>query len=455
MYRRLFVISTSLLILSTHILMAGCEPAATPESETIQEEIINEGSPPEVIAVESLPEVIVEVPGPENLVVGDDPQNPDFPPTPTGGVPFEVSPVTIEKLKMVDCNEITDGNPCSRTEKEQFLPGDEACVTWVEGGTKENTTLWIDLIFERWDGVEYVTTDEIEKIEKIEEIGDQECRSTQIPNLPIPGRYRTKLYHPRDTTNPRISTPWSIASPTPTFTPIPTNTPTPTRTPSPSPTDTMTPSPPIPQASSVLWDLSHGPRVGSFGEYSPEGIFSDLADVLSQIGFTVQSNRGPLAQVDLLGFGIIVVSATSAVEQDFSTTEAEQIGQHILAGGNLLILGERPGFDNRIREVTDYFNMEVGLNPSLDTVTNLADHPIFGGVNEIQFLFDGGALSVDSPQGQIVASQDGSAAVVVFDFQPGRVVVIGDSNLFDNRGLRVNKQLAINVFQWLADVLDE
>lgn len=54
----------------------------------------------------------------------------------------------------------------------------------------------------------------------------------------------------------------------------------------------------------------------------------------------------------------------------------------------------------------------------------------------------------------VVALSGNHPAVIAIDNVPGRVVVIGDANLFDNRGFehQDNRLFALNVFRWLIHI---
>jgi Tol biopolymer transport system component len=200
----------------------------------------------------------------------------------------------------------------------------------------------------------------------------------------------------------------------------------------------------------VLWDLSHGPRQSESGVlYEPDGLYSQLKSELESQNIILVSNSKPLEQVNLDPYAMIVIAMTSAEKQNFTAAEAQIIGEFVKRGRSLLILAERPGFPNRIREVTGYYDIDVGQQV-ISEVTRLEDHPIFTNIDGLYFEFDGGSINVRNRDAQVVASDNGLAAVVVIEDLPGRVVVVGDSNLFDNRGFSRNRQFAIRLFRWLT-----
>jgi hypothetical protein len=200
----------------------------------------------------------------------------------------------------------------------------------------------------------------------------------------------------------------------------------------------------------ILWDLSHGPRQSDTGlSYDLDGMYSQLKTLLGEYDIVLVPNQVPLENVDLDRYSTIVIAMPSAIEQNYSSAEAQIIAQFVNRGGSLLILAEAPGFTNRINEVTDYFGIDIGQSLISESALHLEDHPIFDNVAEVSFLFGGGSLNVRNSQAQVIGSQNSMNAVAVIEDLPGTVVVIGDSNLFDNRGLPDNQQLALSLFRWL------
>ena len=221
----------------------------------------------------------------------------------------------------------------------------------------------------------------------------------------------------------------------------PTETPLPSHTPEPTPTEP----PPRPQSATVLWDTSRTPRQGSDGVYDINGVFSSLANVLSDSGITFVSSASPLDSIDLSQYGALVIAATSAYGSAYSDAEAQLIGQFVENGGGLVILAEDSNFTNNIYRVTAYFGVSVAQSTGLNKILPGSDHPIYNGVGAIEF-YNGGEVSKDGTR----------FAITAFEHGAGRVVVVGDSNLFDNRWLPAgdNRVFAANVFQWAAFMVD-
>ena len=220
----------------------------------------------------------------------------------------------------------------------------------------------------------------------------------------------------------------------------------PTLTVTPAPTPTLIPTP---SEITVLWDISHGPRISSDGSpYSPDGLYKLLLQALSNQKFVFSS--GGLAGID--SYSILVLSAPSADQMAYTTAEADQIEQFVRVGGHgLLIMSDIPGFENHLQYVSQRFGISLGQISSNGPVSYSKD-PFFSGVSSVQFLFLGGVLQVTSPAVAAAWDQNGNPVIAYCECDAGRVMVIADSNLWDNRGFNQasNQQFAENVFQWLA-----
>jgi hypothetical protein len=199
----------------------------------------------------------------------------------------------------------------------------------------------------------------------------------------------------------------------------------------------------------VLWDVSHGPRISSDGSvYTPEGLYKSLVQSLTNQKFVISS--GGLSGID--SFSILVLSAPSADQMPYTISEADQIEQFVrVAGHGLLIMSDIPGFENHLETVSQRFGIDLGKTTSNGPVRYSKD-PFFSGVSSLQFLFEGGVLIVSSPAAAAAWDQDGNPVIAYCECDTGRVMVVADSNIWDNRGFNQagNQQFATNVFKWLA-----
>jgi tRNA A-37 threonylcarbamoyl transferase component Bud32 len=215
-----------------------------------------------------------------------------------------------------------------------------------------------------------------------------------------------------------------------------------------TPTMTMALTPTSSQIT-VLWDVSHGPRISSDGlAYTPDGLYKSLVQSLSTQKFVFSS--GGLSGID--SYSILVLSASSADQMPYTSSEADQIEQFVrVAGHGLLIMSDIPGFENHLETVSQRFGIDLGKTTSNGPVRYSKDL-FFSGVSSIQFLFGGGVLNVSSPAVAAAWDQNGNPVIAYCECDAGRVIVVADSNLWDSRGFNQagNQQFASNVFQWLA-----
>ncbi len=252
----------------------------------------------------------------------------------------------------------------------------------------------------------------------------------------------------------------------PTYTPLPTYTQppvlpaVPTQLPAPSTPIPPSPLPPNPvpptipppptqpprkESARVLWDVSHGPRQGSSGEYSPRGVYGALAGQLTGLNISLES--GSLQQAD--GYNALVIASVSAVSQAYTPDEANWIAQYVGRGKGLLILGENPGFANHVQAVADLFGVTMGQQPELSAADQVqSSHPIFAGVQSLDF-YQGGSLELSGTANPL-AWGSGAVACAENVSLGGRVILLADGNMFDSRWLGKNQSFAANLFRWLT-----
>jgi serine/threonine protein kinase len=198
----------------------------------------------------------------------------------------------------------------------------------------------------------------------------------------------------------------------------------------------------------VLWDISHGPRKTQDGSvYTPDGMYKSLVQVLSNEKYAITS--GDLT--DLNSYEILVLSELSGATP-YTKNEVDKIEQFVrVSGHGLLILSDTPGFENLADIVGRRFSVGLGELTSNGPVSH-SNEAFFSGVTLLQFFSGGGILQVSPPSQTAASDQDGNSVIAFCECDAGRVMVISDSNLWDNQGLNLadNQRFAINVFQWLA-----
>ena len=198
----------------------------------------------------------------------------------------------------------------------------------------------------------------------------------------------------------------------------------------------------------VLWDTSHGPRTSGNGSlYTPDGMYTSLAQVLGKDGFVISS--GDLTNLD--SYDILVLSETSA-QTPYSTAEVDKIEQFVrVSGHGLLILSDSPDLENLADIVARRFSISLGELTS-DGPTSNSSEPFFSGVSSIQFIAGGGILQVSPPSQTASVDKNGNPVIAFCECDAGRVMTIADANLWDNNGLNQadNQRFSTNVFKWLA-----
>jgi hypothetical protein len=202
----------------------------------------------------------------------------------------------------------------------------------------------------------------------------------------------------------------------------------------------------------VLWDTSHGVYL----DYEPTGGFSTLVSHLAGYGFNVSSTDNGFLVDDPAGYDVIVICTLSASSSAYSAAEVSRIVDYVNAGGGLLVLGENTDCPNpNIQPVADGFGIGLGLSyiSPLDIYTSdLAAHPIFDGISEI-YMRAAGEISAGGAS-SLVAWQEGTGLglVAAGTSGSGRVVAMGDSNLFtlSYYDLVDNRLFSVNTFEYLA-----
>ena len=222
-----------------------------------------------------------------------------------------------------------------------------------------------------------------------------------------------------------------------------------------APTGTQSGSLPAPTPATeikVLWDISHGPRPSQDGSlYTPDGMYKDLTQAMAKQKVVISA--GDLTNLN--SYDILVISAASASKNAYSSAEAGQIEQFVrVSGHGLLLLSDIPGFENLADPVGRRFSIGFG-EATTDSPATLTTQAFFSGVNSIQFFFSGGGFEVTAPAQTAAKDKSGNAVIAFCACDAGRVLAVGDSNLWDNRGLGQadNQAFAVNSFLWLAKAI--
>ncbi len=202
---------------------------------------------------------------------------------------------------------------------------------------------------------------------------------------------------------------------------------------------------------SVLWDMTHGVYLG----YQPAVNYTSLVSLLNGMGFTVDTTAAGVNNVPLANYDVLVVNLGSNWNSAYTAAEVTAIQNFVASGGGLVVLGDNPITPNaNINPVAQAFGGTFGIADLIDPITNLAAHPIFNGVTSLD-LDAGGQVSAAAPAEVIAWDSLSRGAVAVAQVGVGKVVLIGDINLWTNSYIaNVDNQLfAQNTFDWLASWL--
>lgn len=199
----------------------------------------------------------------------------------------------------------------------------------------------------------------------------------------------------------------------------------------------------------VLWDISNSPGSSTNGSsYTPDGMYKSLAQALHKENFIISS--GDLTNLN--SYSILVLAESPNNNMALSSNDAGEIEQFVrVSGHGLLILSDIPGYENLLDIVSRRFSIGLGELTSNGPVS-YSNEAFFSGVTSLQFLSGGGILQVSPPSQPAASDKDGNTVIAFCECSAGRVMVISDSNLWDNQGLNQanNLRFATNVFQWLA-----
>jgi hypothetical protein len=169
---------------------------------------------------------------------------------------------------------------------------------------------------------------------------------------------------------------------------------------------------------------------------------------LSHLPFISDSG---ILQIDLSTFNGIFISTVWAKDSAYLEEEASIIREFVESGGGLLIMADKSPRE-ALNAVTQIFGTSSGGDLSSPLfIINLADHPIFRGVEVVRFNGGVELISV-SPSEAVAWDAIGRAAVVVAEIEDGRVVIVGDSNIFDDTPtppFSSNETFIRNILLWI------
>lgn len=232
------------------------------------------------------------------------------------------------------------------------------------------------------------------------------------------------------------------------------------------------------------------------GVYEYQGVhgYSRLFDHLGAHGYPWTATRTHRIDAELLdGFSVLFINLLHEGSPDFQAEEIVAIQEFVAAGGGLFVIADHTNVyrhAERLNPLLSPMGIEVGYHSALDSesvagsawilVRNLAEHPTNQGIDLISFQTGGTVLG---PSGTAFLSQygfgdywdesnsegfygnwahDGDeglepkgadiAVVAAAEYGAGRVMVVGDQNIYGDVWLHFadNFAHALNGFEWLA-----
>jgi hypothetical protein len=262
----------------------------------------------------------------------------------------------------------------------------------------------------------------------------------------------------------------------------------------------------------VLFDEAHHNFHTSTGRYKP------FAELITNDGYNVIPNKGPLDKKALTGYDILIISNALGAEMmgspqasnpAFGEEECDAVRDWVRGGGSLLLIADHAPMGAAAERLSLRFGVEMGKgftgDPSNYDVESdnegfikfnrenklLGDHPITQGRDaseRISRIIAFTGQSLKGPEGSVAfmkladtaidvipqpggerkqVSAAGRSQGLALPFGKGRVVVLGEAAMLSaqlagpnkmrfgmNRPGLDNRQLALNIMHWLSGMLN-
>jgi|GEM_PF-2597833 hypothetical protein len=208
-------------------------------------------------------------------------------------------------------------------------------------------------------------------------------------------------------------------------------------------------------AETILWDGNHGSFFKT-EDYSLGGNYGELTEFMKNHDFTLTESRLPFDK-DTLDKAKVLVLTINA-KKDYSKIEVESIINFVRNGGGVLALCDAKNLDhNIINGVLESFGIICGEGDEIQqnglTKVTISSDPIFNEISEISFKWVGQVKVRDKAGARIVGSSIGGKPIDIMgvaEVEKGRIVVIGDMDVFANSLFTENEKFALAVFKWLS-----
>ncbi|HHE47317.1 MAG TPA: hypothetical protein ENL08_06425, partial [Bacteroidetes bacterium] len=184
-------------------------------------------------------------------------------------------------------------------------------------------------------------------------------------------------------------------------------------------------------ADRILWDIGHGP----LEDYTLDGEYRELRDRFESIGFELQNGDQPIDFDALWDIDILVCSVLSNYDHAYSEDEVERIAAFVNGGGSLVILADvSDHHPENIEPLLDRFGLSAAQGEGMVELNRFNDLPVFERVESVEFD-DGETVGADEEEGgRLVAFDgDGRPGIAVNDGYNGKIILIGDADLWTNR----------------------
>ena len=256
----------------------------------------------------------------------------------------------------------------------------------------------------------------------------------------------------------------------------------------------------------VLFDEAH------FNFHTATGRYKPFADLITNDGYQVTSNKEKFTAQSLQGYEVLVIAnagaaqATSAEARKpaFTDEECDAVREWVRAGGALLLIADHAPAGHAAAILASRFNVDMSKGYTADPINferialdaswiqfsrankNLGDHPITRGRNATERInkvlsFTGQSLkgpreatallelspqaydidNLNNPATAKMVSAAGRSQAIAMPFNKGRVLVSGEAAMLtaqnQNFGLNYpntdNRQYVLNVLHWLTGLL--
>jgi hypothetical protein len=256
----------------------------------------------------------------------------------------------------------------------------------------------------------------------------------------------------------------------------------------------------------VLFDEAH------FNFHTAGGRYRPFANLVTNDGYQVTSNKEKFAAQSLNGFDVLVIANAGAAQQEsadrskpaFTDAECDAVREWVRAGGALLLIADHNPAGAAAAILASRFDVDMSKGFTADPVNyervtidaswiqfsrankNLGDHPITRGrdaserINRV-LSFTGQSLKgpkestallklssqaydvddISDPAKAKMTSAGGRAQALALPFGKGRVVVFGEAAMLtaQERNFGMNypgtddRQLVLNLMHWLTGLL--